>query len=153
MVEFPDNLVPQYDGAAILAKERGRSSIPVQDLSKHLLSRDGFLERQERIVRILEKELLFSKKQQLNLSRPDRYHLGLARAKALRRLMKKHGWNHEDYKMAEYLTDEMSPYHLQFSMFSTTVREQASDEQKKYWWPLIQNLKVIGCMLFFWRAL
>lgn len=144
MPDFTDHLKPAFDGAEIIAAERARSGIDVQELSKHLLSRDGFLERQARIVAILEKEPLFSKKQQLNLSRPDRYHLGLARAKALRRLVKKHGWDQEDYRMAEYLTDEMSPYHLHASMFSTTIKEQASDEQKAYWWPKVEGWKILG---------
>lgn len=144
MPDFTDNLKPAHDGATIIEAERARSRIDVDELSEHLLSRDGFLERQARIVTILDKEPLFSKKQQLNLSRPDRYHLGLARAKALRRLVKKHGWTHEDYRMAEYLTDEMSPYHLHASMFSTTIREQASDEQKAYWWPKVESWKILG---------
>jgi acyl-CoA oxidase len=145
MADFSKSLKPQYDGAAILAAERHRSSISVEELSNHLLGRNDFLHRQERIVRVLQNEPLFSKSQQLNLSRPDRYHLGLARAKALRRLTAKHGWDMEDFKMAEYLTDEMSPYHLQFSMFATTVREQASEAQLCDWWPRIAAYEILGC--------
>lgn len=144
MPDFTDNLKPSYDGGVILKQERERSSISVDELSKHLLSRDDFLERQKRIVPVLESEPLFNKKQQLNLSRPERYHLGLARAKALRRLDKKHGWDHEDYRMAEYLVDEMSPYHLHMTMFATTVKEQGSDEQRKYWMPKIESWKILG---------
>jgi acyl-CoA oxidase len=29
-------------------------------------------------------------------------------------------------------------------MFVTTIREQASDEQKAYWLPKIENWKIIG---------
>src|ERR1700722_11466189 len=145
MADFSKTLKPQYDGSAILQAERTGSNISIDELSNHLLSRNDFLHRQDRIVRVLENDPLFSKAQQLNLSRPDRYHLGLARAKALRRLTVKHGWDMEDFKMAEYLTDEMSPYHLQFSMFATTVREQASEEQLREWWPRIVNYEVLGC--------
>ncbi|QDS78091.1 hypothetical protein FKW77_003887 [Venturia effusa] len=144
MSDFTDFLKPSYDGGAVLKQERDQSSISVDELSRHLLSRDNFLERQKRIVPVLEREPLFNKKQQLNLSRPERYHLGLARAKALRRLVKKHGWDHEDYRMAEYLVDEMSPYHLHMTMFATTVREQGSDEQRKYWMPKIESWKILG---------
>ena len=35
----------------------------------------------------------------MNLSRPDRYQLGLARAKLLRRLAMKHSWDDGDYKV------------------------------------------------------
>ncbi|OCL13700.1 acyl-CoA oxidase [Glonium stellatum] len=145
MPDFSDHLKPAEDGAAILAAEREGSAISVQELSEHLLSRNDFLSRQAQIVKVLEKEKLFSKKQQMNLSRPDRYYLGLARAKALRRLVERHGWDHEDYKIAEYLTDEMSPFHLQLTMFATTVQEQGNDEQRAYWMPKITNFDIVGC--------
>ncbi|KAF2491208.1 acyl-CoA oxidase [Lophium mytilinum] len=145
MPDFTDALKPAYDGAATLAGERAGSNIDADALSKHLLSRDGFLERQNRICKVLEGEKLFDKSQQMNLSRPDRYHLGLARAKAIRRLVHKHSWDHEDAKMAEYLTDEMSPFHLHLTMFVTTIREQASDEQRAYWMPKIMDWSILGC--------
>lgn len=144
MPDFTDNLKPSTDGAAVLRKERDGSSIDVEALTKHLLSRDGFLERQRRVLPILEREALFSKKQQLNLARPERYHLGLARGKALQRMVKKHGWDAEDYRIAEYLVDEMLPTHLHYTMFATTVREQGSDEQKAYWMPKIESWKILG---------
>lgn len=144
MPDFTDKLRPRYDGPATLAAERARSTVDVGALSNHLLSRDDFLNRQSRIVAILQQEKLFQKNQQLNLSRPERYHLGLARAKAIRRLAAKHGWNLEDCKMAEYLVDEMSPFHLQMSMFITTVSEQGSEEQRKHWLPKINAFEIIG---------
>lgn len=70
MPDFSDNLRPLHDGAEILTKERARSQINVDELAKHLLSRDGFLERQARVTKVLESDSLFSKKQNLNLSRP-----------------------------------------------------------------------------------
>jgi acyl-CoA oxidase len=117
MSDFTDQLKPARDGTAALEAERDGSAINVTELARHLLARDGFLERQERVLKVLSKQKLFSKDQQLNLSRPERYHLGLARAKAIQRIIKHEGWDHEDYKMAEYLNDEMSPYHLHMSMF------------------------------------
>jgi acyl-CoA oxidase len=118
MSDFTDHLKPRYDGGATLQAERNGSGIHVDELAKHLLSRDGFLERQEKVARVLSKERLFNKDQQMNLSRPERYHLGLARAKAIQRIVRREGWDHEsDYRMAEYLNDEMSPYHLHMTMF------------------------------------
>jgi acyl-CoA oxidase len=146
MPDFSDNLKPAPpDGPTILANERSGSNLNVDELAHELLSRDDFLQRQERIVKILESVPVFSKKRQSNLSRPERYHLGLARAKTLRRLLVKHGWTHEDYKMAEYLVDEMSPYHLTMTMFVTSVREQGDEAQRAYWLPKIENFDIIGC--------
>ncbi|KAM3419713.1 Acyl-coenzyme A oxidase [Cercospora zeina] len=146
MADFTCGLQPaDPQGPSLLAQERARSSIDVEQLAKHLLSRNDFLNRQKRILSILTRIPLFSKKNLLNIARPDRYQLGLARAKTLRRLSLKHGWDQEDYLMAEYLMDEMGPYALQSSMFATSIREQCSDEQKAYWLPKVENWEIIGC--------
>ena len=99
MGDFTDNLKPSEPrGPDILAKERSQSSLPVHELAGHLFP-DGFLHRQERIVKELLKHKLFSKQNQLNLARPDRYKLGLARAKLTRRIAAKHNWDDEDHQM------------------------------------------------------
>ena len=146
MADFTDQLRPADPaGPEILAQERSASDVDVDALAQHLLFRDNFLETQEKIIPILKSYPVFSKRSQLNLARPDRYHLGLARAKTLRRLSLKHGWSKDDFKMAEYLVDEMSPYHLQATMFATTIREQGNDEQKAYWVPKVESWDIIGC--------
>lgn len=117
MPDFTDHLKPAHDGTARLRAERDGSSVNVSELARHLLDRDGFLERQERVLKVLRREKLFDKDQQLNLSRPERYQLGLARAKAIQRIIRRESWNHEEAQMAEYLNDEMSPYFLHMSMF------------------------------------
>jgi acyl-CoA oxidase len=121
MADFTDQLKPAHDGTSTLQAERDGSAVNVRELARHLLARDGFLERQDKVLEVLSKEPLFNKDQQLNLSRPQRYHLGLARAKAIQRLIRREGWNHEDYQMAEYLNDEMSPYFLHMSMFGQYI--------------------------------
>ncbi|CAI7610250.1 unnamed protein product [Penicillium pancosmium] len=145
MPDFTDNLRPsQPDGPTTLARERTGSNISPKELSHHLLSTDGFLERQARILPIVQREPLFSKEKQQNLSRPERFKLGLARAKLLRRLKEQHKWSHDEYKMAEYLVDDVSPYFLHLEMFITTIREQASEAQRAEWLPLIESWKIVG---------
>ena len=117
MADFTSKLKPRYNGTLALESERRCSDIDVQELARHLLSRDDFLRRQEKVLEVLRREKIFSKEQQMNLSRPERYCLGLARAKAIQRLVRREGWNGDDYRMAEYLNDEMSPYHLHGTMF------------------------------------
>lgn len=146
MADFTDKLQPaEPQGPRILAQERAGSSIDVRQLAEHLLSRNDFLNRQNKILSILESIPIFSKKNQLNMARPDRYHLALARAKTLRRLSLKHGWDRDDYIMADYLVDEMGPYALHATMFATSIREQGNDEQKAYWLPKVENWEIIGC--------
>ncbi|KAF4159240.1 hypothetical protein CNMCM6069_002332 [Aspergillus lentulus] len=145
MSDFADWLKPREpSGPTILARERAQSGISVGELSHALFAGDDYLERQARILPILEAEPLFDKKQQANLSRPDLYKLALARAKLLRRLVDKHGWDINDYKLAETLVDDVSPYYLHMHMFVTTIREQASDAQQAHLMPLIESFKIIG---------
>ena len=146
MSDFSDQLKPaEPSGPSILVNERKKSNVNADQLAKHLFSRSDFLERQKRILAIIEPLPYFQKRNQLNLARPDRYHLGLARAKTLKRLSMKHGWDAEDYKMADYLMDEMGPYALQFTMFAVSIREQCNDEQAAYWQPKVDNWEIIGC--------
>jgi acyl-CoA oxidase len=145
MSDFTAKLRPQYDGRAILAQERRQSPLDVTELSHHLLSRDGFLERQSRIVTILATDALFDKKNQLNLSRPARFHLGLARTKKLRRLAHAHGWSAAEYVVAEYLVDEMSPYHLHWGMFTSAIQQQGTEAQRAEWLPRAGRFEVLGC--------
>lgn len=99
MADFAAKLQPaEPRGPDTLARERAQSSLPVTELANHLLSSE-YLERQERILKELKKEEMLSKSAQQNLSRPDRYKLGLARAKLLRRMSDKLRWRIEDYKM------------------------------------------------------
>ncbi|KAJ5266915.1 hypothetical protein N7478_009723 [Penicillium angulare] len=145
MPDFTDKLRPsQPDGPTTLARERAQSSISIDELGNHLLSSDGFLQRQARILSILQREPLLSKDTQQNLSRPERFKLGLARAKLLRRLVDKYQWGYDDYKMAEYLVSDVSPYFLHLEMFITTVREQGSEAQRAHWMPLIESWRIIG---------
>jgi acyl-CoA oxidase len=83
--DFTANLRPHpdADGSAILAHERQRSAINEAELSNHLFG-STYLERQRRVLKALMKDKMFSKSNQANLSRPDRYKLGLARGKRMR---------------------------------------------------------------------
>lgn len=146
MGDFTDKLEPASpSGPSVLAAERKASNIDIDQLAKHLLSRDGFLDRQKRILAVLEPIPYFCKKNQLNIARPDRFQLSLARAKTLRRLSLQHAWSREDYIMADYLMDEMSPYALHGTMFVTSIREQSNPEQKAYWLPKVEDWEIIGC--------
>lgn len=146
MSDFSDELRPaDPQGPDILSQERSRSHINVEALAQHLLHRGDHLKRQQRILPVLENRVVFSKKNQLNLARPDRYHLSLARSKELRRLSLENNWDIEDYRMAMHLVGETSPYALHTVMFMTSIREQANEEQLKEWWPKVESFEIIGC--------
>lgn len=134
---------PSADGAAILAQERTRSPISPSALSIHLFGQP-YLDRQHRVLSIIQREPLFSRTNQANLSRPDRYKLGLARGKRMRQLADTHAWDTDDLLMAEYLLDEPQPYHLHMSLFAAAMRDQTSDEQRAYWQPKIDGWEIVG---------
>ena len=132
-------------GSDVLAAERARSQVNVSQLAHHLLHRNGFLDRQKKVLAVLKKNALFSKNANLNLSRPDRYHVGLARAKEIRRIVRRERWNHDDYMMAHYLLDEVSPYLLSDTMFTTSIQQQCNQEQKAQWLKKVENWEITGC--------
>jgi acyl-CoA oxidase len=146
MADFTDKLKPASPtGPDTLSFERNRSDVPIDELSQHLLSRNDFLQRQARILSILQADPLFNKLKQANLSRPDRYKLGLARAKKLRRYADQYKWDRLDQEMSTYLCDDVSPYMVHATMFETTVREQADEVQRREWLPKIERWEAIGC--------
>ncbi|KIV96828.1 hypothetical protein PV10_00645 [Exophiala mesophila] len=145
MADFSAELRPaDPQGPDILNQERANSNIDASQLARHLLHRNDFLERQRRVLSVIEHLPVFSKRNQLNIARPERYQLGLARSKELRRLTLKHGWDLEDFKMAEYLVGEVGPYALHTVMFSTSITEQCNEEQMRYWRPKVDSWEVIG---------
>jgi acyl-CoA oxidase len=131
------------DGGALLAKERQRSGIDESELATHLFG-SVYLERQRRVLNALKSDKVFSKSNQANLSRPDRYKLGLARGKRMRQLKDNHNWDDDDLLMAEYLIDDIQPYHLHLSLFNSAMREQTSDSQRAYWIPRMESWEIIG---------
>jgi acyl-CoA oxidase len=143
--DFTKTLKPHPDavGAVILARERKRSEIKTAQLAQHLFGAE-YLERQQQVLDIIKKDPVFSKSNQANLSRPDRYKLGLARGKRMRQLMDDHGWDDDDLLMAEYLVDDIQPYHLHMSLFTSAMKEQCSDDQRRYWMPKIASWEIIG---------
>jgi acyl-CoA oxidase len=54
-------------------------------------------------------------------------------------------WDLDDYKIAMHLVGEVSPFALHTVMFMTSIREQATEEQLKEWWPRVESWEIIGC--------
>lgn len=142
--DFVKRIRPAVPGCPVLDSERAKSTLNVEGLSKTIYGGD-YLVRQARILKLLLANPLFNKSQQLNLSRIDRFKLILLRAKTLRRMTLEHKWSEDDFKMAEYLVDDIHPYVLHNGMFTVTVREQGSDAQRAKWMPLIENWEITGC--------
>jgi acyl-CoA oxidase len=103
-------------GTDLIQAERNKSKISVEKLSDFLFSKE-VLERQERILKILQAEKVFDKSQNYFDGRVERFKTSLARAKRLRQLQVKHKWDREDYMVANELISEPTPYGLHASMY------------------------------------
>src|SRR5690348_2738497 len=83
-------------GSDLIQAERAKSTISVDKLSNFLFTQE-VIERQERILKILQAEKVFDKSQNYFDGRTDRFKTALARAKRLRQLQVKHDWNRDEY--------------------------------------------------------
>jgi acyl-CoA oxidase len=107
-------------GHELLAKERDSSNINIQKLSEFLHTKKE-LDRKYRILKVLESEKVFDKSQNYFAGRIDRFETSLARAKRLRQLTVKLGWDKDDFNTANELLSESTPYRLHDSMFLVSL--------------------------------
>jgi acyl-CoA oxidase len=103
-------------GTELISVERDKSKISVEKLSNFLFTKET-LERQDRILKILQAEKVFDKSQNYFDGRVDKFKTALARAKRLRQLQVKHKWNRDEYMTANDLISEPGPYGLHASMY------------------------------------
>lgn len=103
-------------GSELLKQERDRSDVSVDKLSEFIRTKD-VLERQKKILAVLQSEKVFDKTHNYSLGRVDRIQVSLGRAKRLQQLTEKHGWTEEEFLMANDLMSEPTPYGLHASMF------------------------------------
>ena len=103
-------------GVDLIKAERDKSKISVEKLSDFLFTKE-VLERQQKILAILQAEKVFDKSQNYFDGRVDRFKTALARAKRLRQLQVKHNWDRDEYTTASDLISEPGPYGLHASMY------------------------------------
>jgi hypothetical protein len=109
-------------GSELLKKERDGSNINVQAISEFLHTKKE-LDRKYRVLKVLENEKVFDKSQNYFAGRIDRFETSLARAKRLRQLTVKLGWDKDDFNTANELLSESTPYRLHDSMFLVCLRD------------------------------
>ena len=131
-------------GTELLQQERAKSSLNVDQLGQFMFTRE-VLERNERILRILQAEPVFDKSQNYFRGRTSRVEAALARGKRLYQLQVQHNWTKEEFTAANELISEPTPYGLHASMFLVTLREQGTPEQHKLFLEKAEAYKIIGC--------
>ena len=103
-------------GSELLQKERDQSNVAVEELSVVLHTKET-LDRQKRLLAMLEPEKVFDKSQNHSLGRVERLQRALAKAKRLQQLAVEHKWSEVEYHAANDLIGEPTPYGLHASMF------------------------------------
>lgn len=103
-------------GPEILQEERNKSNISVERL-KELIHGKEALEREARILPILQGEKIFDKSQTHSLGRVERIQLSLAKGKRIQQLREQHKWSNDDFMTAYHLLSEPTPYGLHATMF------------------------------------
>lgn len=103
-------------GSDLLKQERSKSNLDVDRLANFMFTKE-VLERNQRLLKILEAEEVFDKSQNYFRGRNERIQAALARGKRLRQLSVKYNWSKEEYQVANDLISEPTPYGLHASMF------------------------------------
>ncbi|KAK9439796.1 acyl-coenzyme A oxidase 1 [Metarhizium brunneum] len=132
------------NGQELLEQERAKSNVNVDQLAEFLHTSQA-LERNARILEILQSHPVFDKSQNYFNGRIERIEAALARGKALRQLSIKHQWDQDEYTVANDLISEPTPYGLHATMFMKTLQEQGTPEQHKVFLEKAQNYEYIGC--------
>ncbi len=102
-------------GQSLLTAERSHSNLSVSTLSSFLFTQEK-IDKSNKILKELESEPIFDKSRNYFDGRVDKFKTALARAKMVRRLQKKNGWDYEGLNMASDLISEPGPYGLHSSM-------------------------------------
>lgn len=103
-------------GSDLLQQERGQSNVAVEKLGE-LLHTKEVLDRQKRMLALLQDDPVFDKSQNHSLGRVERLQRSLAKAKRLQLLAEEHKWSMEELHTANDLIGEPTPYGLHATMF------------------------------------
>ncbi|KAI2443351.1 hypothetical protein LOY86_002974 [Ophidiomyces ophidiicola] len=131
-------------GSELLEQERAKSKLSVDKLAELIHTKET-LQKQARLLSIMENEPAFDKSQNHSLGRVERLKKSLGKAKRLQNLRTQHGWSQDEFMMANDLLGEPTPYGLHASMFLVTLREQGTPEQHKRFLEPAEKYEYIGC--------
>lgn len=109
-------LKPASQGSELLQQERAQSNISVDKLGE-LLHTKAVLERQDKLLALIQSDPVFDKSQMHSLGRVDRIQRAFAKGKRLRQLAVQHKWTQDDWYAANDLIGEPTPYGLHATMF------------------------------------
>ncbi|KAI5478316.1 acyl-CoA oxidase [Pseudohyphozyma bogoriensis] len=145
-IKIPDHLSKPLGvpGPRLLQIERFKASFSSNDLKTYIHG-ERRLEKLERMLKVVQNEPAFAKDQLHYMSRTEKYQAGLRKEKRLAQLILEHDWSMEDQLLCEELLDMPAAFRLHRDMFSKTLAEQTTEEQKKLFLEPAQRFEIIGC--------
>ncbi|KAF8934573.1 hypothetical protein BGZ58_005615 [Dissophora ornata] len=143
-LRFPNLPPSEPQGSDLLAQERANTTFGVQELSTFLYG-EAYLERQDRLLPLVENEPAFDKSSRYFRGRAERFAAALRKDHALVKLSQKYQWSPEEMMQADMLIDEAGPFGLHRTMFMPTLASQGTDEQIEKFLKPAQRYEIIGC--------
>ncbi|KAF9188387.1 hypothetical protein BGZ51_000633 [Haplosporangium sp. Z 767] len=143
-LRFPNLPPSEPQGSDLLAQERAKTTFGVHELSTFLYG-EAYLERQERLLNLIENEPAFDKSDRYFLGRTERFAHALRKDHTVVKMAKEHQWTLEESQHADFLIDESSPFGLHRSMFMPTLASQGTEEQLEKFLKPAQRYEIIGC--------
>ncbi|KAF9351172.1 hypothetical protein BGX26_010760 [Mortierella sp. AD094] len=143
-LRFPNLPPSEPQGSDLLKQERAKSTFGVQELATFLYGEE-VLERQDRLMALIEKVPAFDKSDRYFEGRTERFAHALRKDYELVKLGKKHGFTNDDYIHANALIDEPGPFGLHRGMFLPTLASQGTEEQIEKFFKPAERYEIIGC--------
>ncbi|KAF9578673.1 fatty-acyl coenzyme A oxidase, partial [Lunasporangiospora selenospora] len=141
-LKFPNLPPSDPQGCDLLAEERRRTTFSVDELSTY---GEPYLERQERLLALIQAEPAFDKSDRYFRSRSERFAAALRKDHALVKLALANQWSPDEFSQAEWLIDEPGPFGLHRGMFLPTLVSQGTAEQHKKFLEPALRYEIIGC--------
>ncbi|KAF9974768.1 hypothetical protein BGZ65_008579 [Modicella reniformis] len=143
-LRFPNLPPSEPQGCDLLAEERAKTTFSVHELSTFLYG-DAFLERQARLLALIEKEPAFDKSKRHFSGRSELFAAALRKDHTLIKLAQQQKWTPEDFGHAEQLIEEPGPFGLHRVMFMPTLVSQCTEEQVEKFLKPALRYEIIGC--------
>ncbi|KAF9108300.1 hypothetical protein BGX27_008404 [Mortierella sp. AM989] len=143
-LRFPNLPPSEPQGFDLLNQERAKNTFGVKELSIFLYGEE-VLQRQDRLLALIENEPAFDKSDRYFQGRTERFDHALRKDFELIKLGKKHHFSNDEYIQANALIDEPGPFGLHRTMFMPTLASQGTDEQIEKFLKPAERYEFIGC--------
>ncbi|RKP06830.1 acyl-CoA dehydrogenase/oxidase [Thamnocephalis sphaerospora] len=133
------------NNARDIAAARAQATFSVERLANYLYGGKQRRLHRDRILRIVEKDPVFSKSTRYYRSLEEQIAAGLAQSRRLVELRDQHGWNEAEFSQALTLVDDFLPITLHHILIKPLLRTQCTPKQQSRWLKDAEDWRIIGC--------